>query len=181
MNICVFASSSPVDRRYLDEVKKLGGILSENKHSLIFGGYNAGLMGAAADGFAEHGAEIIGVISKVFGNSQTTHPKCTRLVMTEDLAGRKTEMEKISDAFIAVPGGIGTFDELFDVVALKQLGLLRKPIILFNIDGFYDNLYKSICEMQKKHFVKTKPERLIFISESAEEIAEYIAESEKKA
>lgn len=181
MKICVFASSSPVDKLYFDEVKKLGRMLSKNNNSLVFGGYNAGLMGAAADGFAENGAEIIGVVPKVFGNTQTTHPKCTSLISTEDLAGRKTEMEKISDAFIAVPGGIGTFDELFDVVALKQIGIVRKPIILFNIDGFYNNLHKSVCEMHEKHFVKTKPDRLLFISSSAEEISEYIEESKKRA
>lgn len=181
MKVCVFASSSPVDKLYFNEVKKLGRLLSKNDNSLVFGGYNAGLMGAAADGFAENSAEIIGVIPKVFGNTQTTHPKCTSLVSTNDLAERKTEMEKIADAFIAVPGGIGTFDELFDVVALKQIGLIRKPIILFNIDGFYDNLCKSIYEMYEKNFVKTKPDRLIFISSSAEEIAEYIENSKKRA
>ena len=141
MNICVFgASSDRLDKAYLDAAEALGALLAQGGHTLIFGGGQSGLMGACARGAHRCGGEIVGIAPRFFDEPGILYGDCTEFVYTETMAERKTAMEDRADAFIALAGGIGTFEEFFEVLTLKQLGRHAKPMALLNTAGYYDAL-----------------------------------------
>ena len=140
MQICIFgASSATLEKQYIDPVETLGEALAKRGHSLIFGGGANGLMGAAARGFTKGGGKIIGVAPHFFDRPGILYQACDEFVFPESMRDRKKYMEDNADAFIVVPGGIGTYEEFFEVLTLKQLARHAKPIVLFNIDGFLDH------------------------------------------
>ena len=146
MQICVYgASSDAIDPMYIRETEKLGAEMGRRGHALIFGGGAAGLMGAAARGMTTEGGRIIGVAPSFFNVDGVLYDGCTDFIYTETMHERKFQMEERSDAFIISPGGIGTFEEFFEVLTLKQLGRHNKPIALFNIGGYYDDI-RSLME-----------------------------------
>ena len=153
MKICIFASSCDVGERIAKAVYDLGRRLGAEGHSLVFGGYGGGLMGAIADGFHDAGAEIIGVIPGFLEEKTENYPHLTKIIRTKELSDRKDEMIAISDAFIAVPGGIGTMDELCSLLAMKASKRLDKDILLYNVDGFFDGLLQCLREMEAKGFL----------------------------
>ena len=140
MRICVYgASSSELDRAYFEAARELGRLLAAEGNSLVFGGGAGGLMGACAEGAAERGGEILGIAPRFFDEPGVLYPGCTRFLYTDTMAERKTAMHRESDAFIALPGGIGTFEEFFETLTLKQLGRHGKPTALLERaaeDGF---------------------------------------------
>ena len=141
MNICIFgASSDRLDACYLEAAQELGLLLAAGGHRLIFGGGMTGVMGACARGAAEGGGEIVGIAPRFFDEPGILYPDCTEFIYTETMAERKTAMEDMADAFITLPGGIGTFEEFFEVLTLRQLGRHDKPIVLLNTAGYYDAL-----------------------------------------
>ena len=148
MNICIFASSCDVGEGVAKAVYALGRRLGEEGHALVFGGYGGGLMGAIADGFHDAGAEIIGVIPGFLEEKTENYPHLTKIVRTKELSDRKDEMIALSDAFIAVPGGIGTMDELCSILAMKASKRLDKDILLYNVDGFFDGLLAFFHQME---------------------------------
>ena len=148
MNICIFASSCDVGEAYAKAVYDLGCRLGSEGHTLVFGGYGGGLMGAIADGFHDAGAEIIGVIPGFLEEKTENYPHLTKIVRTKELSDRKDEMIALSDAFIAVPGGIGTLDELFSILAMKASQRLDKDILIYNVDGFFDRLLDFLKAME---------------------------------
>ncbi len=138
MNICVFgASSDDLAPVYFTKAEELGYELGKRGHGLVFGGGAHGLMGAAARGAARAGGEIIGVAPHFFNLPGILFEGCTELIRTETMRERKAKMEDLSDAFVTVPGGIGTFEEFFEILTLKQLGRHRKPVALFHIADYY--------------------------------------------
>ena len=148
MNICVFASSCDVGESYARAVYDLGYRLGREGHTLVYGGYVGGLMGSIADGFHDAGAEIIGVIPAFLEERAESYPHLTKIVHTKELSDRKDEMIALSDAFIAVPGGIGTMDELFSILAMKASDRLDKDILIYNVDGFFDGLLAFFRQME---------------------------------
>lgn len=157
MRVCIYASASDkIDEKYVKAVEKLGEELAKNGHSLIYGGSSSGLMGAAARGFRKYGGEIIGVAPKFIDKFEPIFEDCTKIIMTEDMAERKKIMEEGCDQFIIVPGGVGTFDELFQVLTLKDLGRLDKHIKIYNIDGYYTKLLEYIEDCIEKGFIRSK-------------------------
>ena len=148
MNICVFASSCDVGEGIAKAVYDLGLRLGKEGHALVFGGYGGGLMGAIADGFHDAGAEIIGVIPGFLEEKTENYPHLTKIIRTKELSDRKDEMIAISDAFIAVPGGIGTMDELCSILAMKASNRLDKDILIYNVDGFFDGLFAFFHQME---------------------------------
>ena len=141
MNICVFgASGSELDQKYFDDAHAFGALLAAGGHTLVFGGGCRGLMGACARGAAELGGEIIGIAPRFFDEPGILFDGCTRFVFTETMRERKTAMEQESDAFLVMPGGIGTLEEFFETLTLKQLGQHGKPIALLNTLGYFDAL-----------------------------------------
>ncbi len=154
MKICIFASASPVDEKYLRAAEELGYALGRAGHSLVFGGYADGLMKAAADGFARAGAPVTGVVSEMFEATQARQRGMAEVIMTRDLAERKNEMVRISDAFIAVPGGVGTLDEMFSVLALKSMGKIPGRVLFYNVFGFWDGILGAMDRMRDEGFIR---------------------------
>jgi len=141
MNICVYgASSDQIDRGYLDAAFELGVCMARAGHTLIFGGGATGLMGASARGMAQEGGTIVGIAPSFFDRPGVLYPHCTEFVFTETMRERKQLMEDRSDAFIMTPGGIGTFEEFFEILTLRQLRRHHKPIGILNVNGYYDPL-----------------------------------------
>ena len=175
MNVCVFgASSDNIDLLYFEEVKKLGRKLAENSHAIVFGGGAHGLMGAVARGAAENGGKIIGIAPSFFDVGDILYKDSGELIFTETMAERKKKMEDISDAFVAVPGGVGTFEEFFEVLTLKQLQRHNKPLVIFNVNHYYDKLEELMSEIVKAGFMKEECKSVYKICDSAEDLVAYI-------
>ncbi len=175
MNICVYgAASVSLDNKYITATESLGEVLAKRGHGLVFGGGRNGLMGAAARGFTRGGAkEIICVAPKFFNVDGVLYEHCSEYIYPDTMRERKGILEDRSDAFIAAPGGIGTFDELFEIITLRSLGRHTKPVVLYNACGFYTPMVELMVRYEKEGFLRNF-EKLVFISDSPEEIAEYL-------
>ncbi len=177
MKICIFgAASNLIDPKYIAEVEKLGEFLAEKGHSLVYGAGANGLMGAAARGFKRKGGEIYGVIPHFFReeNVECIYTECTELIYTETMAQRKAKMEDLADAFIIVPGGIGTFEEFYEVLTLKQLGRHTKPIALYDIDGYYDKLEEFMDYSMNEGFINKVCKEIYACPTTPEGVLDYI-------
>lgn len=154
MKICVYgASSSTLEKVYYDECEKLGKLLARNNHGLVFGGGREGLMGAIARGVHSEGGEIIGIAPKFFDEPGILYENCTELIFTETMRERKQLMEEKSDACLVLPGGIGTFEEFFEMLTLKQLGQSERAIIILNTKGYYENMQAMLEHAVENGFV----------------------------
>lgn len=177
MRICVYGSASTnIDNKYVEETEKMGKILADRDHNLVFGGGGNGLMGAAARGFRKGGAHIVGVIPRFFVREEVEEicDICDELVTPETMRERKLIMEDMADAFIVTPGGIGTLEEFFEILTLKQLCRHNKPIALYDQFGYYTETETLIKASIEKMFIKDKCKELYFISDNLDEIIEYI-------
>ncbi len=159
MKICVFgASSAHIDDKYIQVVEKLGEEMAKRGHSLVFGCGGTGLMGAAARGVKRGGGYIHGVVPTFFKQNgvEILFDECDKVTYTQTMRERKAIMEDDADAFIIVPGGVGTFEEFFEIVTLKQLNRHDKAIAVLNIENYYDELevfMRTACE--RKFITKT--------------------------
>ncbi|MEG1632866.1 MAG: TIGR00730 family Rossman fold protein [Oscillospiraceae bacterium] len=141
MTVCVFGASSRELRQvYLDEAFKMGAELAKRGHSMVFGGGASGLMGAAARGVVSVGGKMTGIAPKFFDEPGILCKDCAELIFTETMGERKKLMEDMADAFIILPGGIGTLEEFFEALTLKQLGRHSKAMAILNTDGYYAEL-----------------------------------------
>ncbi|GAA3904108.1 TIGR00730 family Rossman fold protein [Actinoplanes auranticolor] len=153
--ICVFcASSSTLDQQWLDLATQLGKSLGPRGHSLVSGGGCVGMMGAVADGARAGGAHTLGVIPQTLVDLEVADTRSDELVVTTDMGARKNIMIERSDAFITLPGGLGTLDELFEVWTTATLDLHRKPIVLLDPTGFYDGLWGWLSDLADTEFVR---------------------------
>lgn len=179
MNICVFgAASSEIDKKYMDAVENLCEMLAVDGNDLVFGAGGQGLMGAAARGFKKGGAHIVGVIPEFFkeANIEAIYDKCDELIYTESMRERKATMEEKADAFLVVPGGIGTFEEMFEVLTLKQLGRHNKPIVIYNYMGYYNDLQALIDYSISEDFIREACKTLYGFTDDEKEIVKYLNE-----
>lgn len=177
MRICVYGAASPtIDAEYIEKVEELGKKMADCGHSLVFGGGANGLMGAAARGIRSGGGYIVGVIPKFFDNESVEEicGFCDELIFTDTMRQRKQIMEEKSDAFIVVPGGIGTFEEFFEILTLKQLCRHNKPIAIYNVKGYYDELNAVMEQAIQKGFIRRNCTGLYKISDDIGELFEYI-------
>lgn len=175
MNICIFgASSDIIDKKYSEAAYNLSGKLAEKGHSLVFGGGGCGVMGACARGFYDNGASVLGVAPKFMEEYNLFSKFCTEFKLTETMAERKTFMENSSDAFIIAPGGIGTYEEFFEVYTLKQLGRHNKAIVIFNPYGYYDKMLEMLHYTVKENFLKDSSLELIKTFSEAEPLIHYL-------
>ncbi|MCS6947275.1 MAG: TIGR00730 family Rossman fold protein, partial [Steroidobacteraceae bacterium] len=141
MRVCVFCGSSlGSGARPIAAARRLGELLAMQRHELVYGGGSVGLMGVLADAALAAGGRVIGILPAKLRRRELAHAGLSELRITADMAARKTEMLNTADAFITLPGGIGTLDELFEVWTLAQIGEHRKPVLLINLDGYYDKL-----------------------------------------
>jgi uncharacterized protein (TIGR00730 family) len=163
--ICVYCGSNSGARdSYLAAAKAIGKCLTRHGIGLVYGGANVGLMGVLADTVLAGGGEVFGVIPEALIAREVAHPRLTELHVVGSMTERKTLMAELSDAFIALPGGFGTLDELSEMITWSQLGLHRKPCGLLNIEGFYDALLSFLDNAVAEGFIK-REHRAIVLSE----------------
>ncbi|MCZ8319370.1 MAG: TIGR00730 family Rossman fold protein [Lysobacteraceae bacterium] len=154
MRLCVYAASSAkVDPVYLEAARTLGATLARAGCTTVYGGGGQGLMGALADGALAEGGEVIGIIPTFMVDLEWGHVGVTTLELVEDMRERKHRLLTGSDAVIALPGGCGTLEELFEAITLKRLGLYAKPIVLLNTRGFYDGLQAFMDKVIAERFM----------------------------
>lgn len=179
MNIAVYgAASSLIKNEYLKAGEELGRNMAKRGNGLVFGGGANGMMGAVARGVEENGGYILGVIPAFFkeAGSEISFTKCTEYVYTDTVRDRKRQMEEHCDAFIITPGGIGTLDEFFEILTLKQLGRHNKAIVLYNINGFYDELDKMMTRYIEEQFIPEDCKDLYKVFTDVDEMLKYIEE-----
>lgn len=175
MNICVFGSSSEIiDKKYLASAESLGKKIAQNGDTMIFGAGKYGVMGAAARGAASEGGKIIGVSPEFFEEIDVIYEECTELIYTETMRERKAIMEDKSDVFIICAGGIGTFEEFFEVLTLKQLHRHSKQIIVYNVDGYYDSMLAMMQNAVDEKFMSDDCNRLYTVASTEEQVFEQI-------
>lgn len=181
MRICVFAASSDhLEGRYLEAAEELGRLLGQGGHTLIFGGGRTGLMGACARCAAQTGAEIVGVAPRFFAGQEMLDEGCSRFVWTDSMAERKTRMETEAEAFLILPGGIGTMEEFFEVLTLRQLGQHAKPMALLNTGGYYDSLAEFLRRMAETGFAGQEVPSLVPLCQSPEEALRALTEAPRQ-
>ena len=177
MKIAIYgASSSRIDENYIKVVEDFGELCANRHHSLVFGGGSSGIMGAAARGFKKANGYVHGFVPTFFFDCgyKAIFYDADEITKPETMAERKTLMENECDAFVIAPGGIGTFEEFFETLTLKQLGRHNKPIVMLNAYGFYDELEAFMQTVLKKDFVTDATLKLYKSFDNAEDVLNYI-------
>lgn len=173
MKVCVFCGSSMgYDKCYRDGAASLGKALANGDNTLLYGGGSVGLMKIIADTMLEHSREVIGVMPRHLIKLEVGHDGITKMIETDTMAERKIILEGTADAFIAMPGGFGTLDELFEVVVLDQLRLIEKPIALFNINHYFDKLVDFIKHGINEGFIRQEHFDNVIVSDDPNLIVE---------
>lgn len=181
MRVCIYgASSNVIDEQYMAQTEELAYRLGKRGCSLVFGAGANGNMGAAARGFHRAEAEIVGVVPTFFNVDGILYDHCTELIRTDTMRQRKQIMEDRSDAFIATPGGIGTYEEFFEMLTLKQLGRHNKPIAIFNINGYYNDMLAMLEKAISQNFMQDASRTLWFASDKCDEVIDYILNYSEK-
>ena len=171
--ISVFCgSSSGAQTEYIHAAEELGSLLGKRKIGLIFGGGRFGLMGKIADAAIKSGGEVIGVIPRRFVEKGVQHRELTKLKVVNSMHERKQTISELADAFIALPGGIGTIEEIFEVLTWAQLGIHRKPCGFLNVKKFYDELLQFIDHIVAEKFLKLEHKKIIQVAKTPEELLE---------
>lgn len=175
MTICVYgASSELIDREYITVTEELGRKMAKRGHSLVYGAGAQGLMGAVARGMYEEGGTIVGVAPSFFNVDGVLFENCTEMISTETMRQRKQIMEDRADCFIMTPGGIGTFEEFFEILTLKQLARHKKAIAVLNINGYYDAMEKMMQGAIDGKFMKPECRSLYKIFTDIDEMLDYL-------
>ncbi len=160
-NVCVFcASSANIDVRYLEAAHELGTLLADGGWRCVNGGGAVGLMGAVTDGTLDAGGEVTGVIPKFMVDNGWCYDRLEDVVITADMHQRKQMMSEMADAVIALPGGVGTFEELLETLTWRQLGLVKVPVIILNTLGYYDHLLAMLTHAIDEGFMKPSHSQL---------------------
>lgn len=169
MKVCVFCGSSMGnDVRYQDAAVRLGEVLAENDCTLYYGGGNVGLMKVIADKMLEEGKEVVGVMPNLILDMEIGHDGVTKMIETDSMSERKNLLIDESDAFIAMPGGFGTLDELFEIIVLNQLQITDKPVALYNVMNYYDGIIQFIDHAVSQGFIRKEHRDNIIISDDPE-------------
>ncbi|HZP65509.1 MAG TPA: TIGR00730 family Rossman fold protein [Rudaea sp.] len=171
MRICVYAASSQqCDPLYHDAAKRLGALLAQAGCTLVYGGGSAGSMGAVANGALAAGGEVVGVIPRFMADLEWGHGGLTRLELVEDMRERKHRLLTDSDAVVALPGGCGTLEELFEAITLKRLGLYFNPIVLLNTRDFYTPLQTFMQHVIGERFMNPEHARMWSLVRAPEDV-----------
>lgn len=173
--IAIFCSSSEVlAPEYYETAKNVGSLLGKYGYSLVYGGSDLGLMKTVSGAARQAGAHCTGVIPQLLADRGLACNKVDKQIITPGMHERKKMIEDLADAFVTLPGGFGTYEELLEVITLKQLGYHKKPIIILNTLGFYNNLLAQFDETYKQHFAKTFNTKVYEVCTTEEQIFEYI-------
>ena len=175
MKIAVFCGSSTGnDIEYINATKKLGKFFALNNIDVVYGGGNVGLMGAIADSVMENGGKVYGVIPEKLQEKELSHNEITELTVVSNMHERKALMAEMADAFVVLPGGAGTLEEIFEVWTWAQLGFHQKACAFLNVNGFYDKLFDMIEHMCSKKFLKQEYSDMLIKTENQEELLQSI-------
>ena len=176
MNVAVYMGAHyGKNPNFRAKANELGRWLAENGHCLVYGGGSVGLMGEVAYEVLNAGGEVIGITPEFFITAEEIIMECTRLEIVPDVATRRSKMIEYGDAYIALPGGIGTLDEISECMALKMLGLFgdkNKPIIFYNVDGYYDKLISMVDAMVEEELYKKEDWEKVFFCRNIDDVAE---------
>ena len=175
MKLCIFCSANQnIDPDFFEMTRELGKWAAENGHSIVFGGHDAGLMHAVSKAATEAGGEVIGVVPHKIMEMGRLSPYLDVHIPTENLTDRKDLMMLQSDAFIVLPGGIGTIDEIFTVAASATIGYHQKPVILYNMKGFWNQLIALLDDLKTKGMIRGNWRDYIKTADSIEEISQLL-------
>jgi len=153
--LCIYCGSSPgANPDYVAAGKKLAAAMVEHDLNLVYGGAHVGIMGAVADELMNHGGKVVGIIPESLVKLEVAHQGLTELHVVADMHERKSKMVELADGFVALPGGLGTFEELFEVLTWSQLGFHTKPCSVLNVSGFYDQLLQFLDTACKQEFMQ---------------------------
>ena len=171
--ICVFAGSGSGNREaFAEAAASLGALLAQRHLGVVFGGGHTGLMGVLADAALAAGGEVVGIIPEALRDRELAHEGVTRLEVVDSMHTRKARMNDYADAFIALPGGVGTLEELFEMFTWAQLGIHHKPCGLLNADGYYDPLIRFLDDMVAAQFLRPDQRDLLEMADSPEALLE---------
>ncbi|MFX3619409.1 MAG: TIGR00730 family Rossman fold protein [Sporolactobacillus sp.] len=160
--LCVYAGANlGIDLNYARMARQLGTQMVQKEYRLVYGGSSIGLMGELANSMLKNDGEVIGVMPQNLILGEMVHPHLTQLIQVQDMHARKEEMNKLADGFLALPGGIGTFDELFETLCWAQIGIHRKPIGLLNVDGYFNPLIQLIEHSIRHEFTHESNMKLL--------------------
>lgn len=174
-NICVFASSSNfLADFYYHDASELGKLIGQNGYNIVYGGSTLGMMWACAEQVKLNGGKIYGVMPKKLVDMGCRTDNCDEFHLAEGMRDRKAKMDEISDAVIALAGGFGTLEELAEMIVQKQLGYNKKPIVILNTDGFYDNLLRFFDNIISEKFANKVSRDLFYIAHSPQDAIDYI-------
>ena len=180
-SICVYAGSAPGTKEvFTNKAIELGNAIADNNYSMVYGGGSNGLMGVVANAALSKGTEVVGIITEQLDEIEVGHKGLTKLEVVSSMHLRKARMAELSDAIISLPGGVGTWEELFEALAWNQLGFYSKPIVLFNVDEYYSPLYQFSEDAVKNGFLPKSTFEELFISEDLKEIFDFISSFKKK-
>ncbi|MEO8004418.1 MAG: TIGR00730 family Rossman fold protein [Betaproteobacteria bacterium] len=175
--VCVFCGSSAgLREEYTHAAEALAAAMTQRRLGLVYGGGNVGLMGKIADAMLKAGGEVIGVIPQSLVAREVAHRGLTELRVVDSMHQRKALMNELSDAFIAMPGGFGTFEEFFEIVTWSQLGLHRKPSGLLNVSGYYDRLLGMLDHAVTERFVRPSHRDLVIADTDASQLLQRLAD-----
>lgn len=178
-NICVFAGSSHGLRpSYRDAARRLGNHLAGRGIGLVYGGASVGLMGTIAESVLQHGGDVTGVLPRALLDVEIAHQHLTELRIAESMHDRKAQMAELSDAFILLPGGIGSLEETFEAWTWSQLGLHGKPIGILNVDGFYDGLLGFLDHLVSERFMKQAHRDVLVVEQAPEPLIDRLRNAE---
>ncbi len=174
--VCVFCGSSDeVGAKYIEVARHMGEVMAQRKLQLIFGGGSTGLMGAVADAVLDASGEVIGVLPEYFNKPELAHSRLTRLELVDGMHARKARMTELADAFVALPGGFGTLEELFETLTWAQIGLHKKPVGLLNVYSYFDDLLKFLNHANKEGFTFWEHQKLYSQAEQPEDLLDALA------
>jgi hypothetical protein len=180
--VCVFCGSSMGARpSYATAAHALGETLAARGLGLVYGGARVGLMGVVANAVLQAGGEVVGVLPSFLGAKEIAHDGLSELIVVESMHERKAKMAELADAFVALPGGFGTLEELAEVLTWAQLGLHGKPCALFDVDGYYAHLVAFADHASAELFVKPEHRRMLLVASSPDELLQALASYEPPA
>jgi uncharacterized protein (TIGR00730 family) len=180
--ICVYCGSGPgTDPRFIEAAKALGKALAENSVRLVYGGGSVGMMGAVANSALDHGGTVTGIIPDFLTMRENVLRRVQELIVTPDMHERKRLMFEHADAFVALPGGVGTLEELVEQLTWQQLGRHSKPVLLANIEGFWEPLFALLAHMRETEFIRSNLSVEILKAERVEDILPRLQEAAARA
>ncbi len=170
-SIAIFCASSPgFDSVWMDSAKQVGAHFANEEITLVYGGGKVGLMGAVADAALEQGGQVVGVIPDFLQAKEVGHRGLTELFVVDNMHERKMKMNTLCEGVIALPGGFGTLEELFEMITWGQLGLHTKPVGILNVNGFYDHLVVFIDQMVISGLLKAENRDMLLVSDNIEDL-----------